>query len=524
MISGWAFSVAVVVYTYAKGGASLVGVALAIKIVPAAIAAPFMSTFADRTSRRMVLALALGGLAVSTVLFAVLVIADAPVGVVIATGALGTICLTALQPTVASLPPGLCETPEELTAANVVNSTIESLAIFVGPAIGGFVVGVSQPEVLALLSTGGFLLAAALALGIAEGTASRDDEDAEEADSPGLLSEVGEGFRIVSGDRGLRTIVGLMVAQTFVDGALAVLVAVAAIDVLDIGEAGIGFLDSACGVGALLGSVAAAGMVGGRLAPSFSAGMLLWGAPLALLALLPFPAAALVLFGLIGVGNVLIDVAAATMLQRTAPERVLTRVFGVLETAVLISIALGGLFTPVLLDLIGNDAAFVAIGLLLPVLAVLGFPRLRRIDAAAAVPVEAIELLRGIPLFSPLGPVALEGLARRSGRVAVAAGETVFRQGDDGDRFYAIVTGEVKVLIDGREARTEGPGEHFGEIALLRDVRRTATVLATSDVDLLYLERDDFLVAVTRDPEARAEADSVITARLDHMRPVLGTP
>ena len=339
-----------------------------------------------------------------------------------------------------------------------------------------------------------------------------------------MLAEVGEGFRVVSGDRSLRTIVGLMVAQTFVDGALAVLIAVAAFDLLDLGGSGIGVLDSAVGVGALLGSVVAAGMVGGRLAPSFSIGMALWGVPLALLALLPFPVVALVLFALIGVGNILIDVAGLTLLQRVAPEHVLARVFGVLETAILTSIALGGLLTPLLLDLVGNEATFIVVGLFLPVLAALGYPRLREIDAAAVVPVETIELLRGVPLFTLLGPVAIEELARQSGRVEVAAGEAVFEQGESGDRFYAIVAGDVRVLIDGLEARTEGPGDYFGEIALLREVPRTATVLATTDLELLFLERADFVAAVSGHTEARGEADAVVAARLAHMRPSLGTP
>ncbi len=526
MISGWAFSVAIVVYTFGKGGAGLVGVALAIKILPAAIAAPFLSTLADRISRRLVLGLALLGCVAGTALFAMLVIIGAPVAVVIACGTVNTICATALQPSMASLLPQLCEKADELTAANVVSSTVESLAIFVGPAIGGIIVGVASPQALGFVTAAGFLLAAGLALSVPE--PARPEKEAADAETeqpaPGMLAEVGEGFRVVRGDRGLRTVIGLMVAQTFVDGALAVLVAVAAFDLLDIGKSGVGYLDSACGIGALIGSVLAAGMVGGKLAPSFSVGMVLWGAPLAILILLPFPAAAFALFGLIGIGNVLIDVAGLTMLQRVAPEHVLARVFGVMETTILLSVALGGLLTPVLLDLAGNEATFIAVGLLLPALAVPGYRRLREIDATAVIPTEAIELLRAIPLFSALGPVTLEDIAGRSGRRQVAAGEAVFDQGDPGDRFYAIAAGEVRVLVDDREARIEGAGDYFGEIALLRDIPRTATVVAITDVDLLYLERADFLAAVTGHSDARAEADAVATARLAHMRPLLGTP
>ena len=242
--------------------------------------------------------------------------------------------------------------------------------------------------------------------------------------------------------RALRTIIGLMVAQTLVDGALGVLVAVAALELLEIGESGIGFLDSAFGVGAVLGSVAAAGMVGGRLAPSFSIGMALWGAPLALLALFPYPAAALVLFGFIGVGNMLIDVSGLTMLQRAAPEDVLARVLGVLETAILTSVAVGALLTPVLLDAVGNDATFVVVGLFLPVLAALTWRALARRSTPAPV--------------RPPTPSPSCGRSRSSRR-SVRACSRIWRAGSSRSTVAAGRAG----LLPGRSGRT-----------LLRDRRR----------------------------------------------------
>jgi MFS family permease len=523
MVSGWAYSVAVVVYTYDKGGADLVGLAVAIKIAPAAIAAPLIAAVADRVSRRLVLAGAQVGLAAVAALVGLAIATGAPVGVVIALGAVLTVINTALQPAVSALLPELCTEPDELTAANVVNSSIESLAIFVGPAIGGIVIGVSDPQTLAFVTAAGFVSASLFAIRIRETRPPEPSMEASEAPVSSLLADVSEGFRIVRADPSLRGIIGLMVCQTFVDGALSVLVPVAAFELLRTGEAGIGFLNSACGVGALLGSVIAAGMVGGRLAPPFAFGLALWGLPLALLPLLPHEAAALVLFGVIGVGNILIDVAGLTMLQRAAPEEVLARVFGVLEAMILTSIALGGLLTPVLLSAIGTDATFVVVGWFLPVLAVLSWPRLRRIDANATAPSEALELLRPVPLFAPLGARVLEDLARGSRRVSAVAGETVFEQGEVGDRFYVIVSGEARVLVDGIEARVEEAGDHFGEIALLRDTPRTATVVAKTDLDLLSVEGPDFVAAVSGHGASRDEADAVIGARLAHMRPSLGT-
>ncbi|MCB0866654.1 MAG: MFS transporter [Solirubrobacterales bacterium] len=532
-VASWAYSVAIVVYTYDAGGAGLVGIAIAIKILPAAIAAPLLATLADRRSRGGVLIGA--GLAQGFVtgLIALLIFAEAPVALVIALATVFTILTTALQPAVSSLLPQLCERPEELTAANVVNSAVESLSIFVGPAIGAFVIGFGGPEVLAAATTVGFVASALLAAAVREpqrgaGTAveataeDADESGASEAEA-GMLADVAEGFSIVRSDRILRTIVGLMVAQTFVDGALGVLIPVAAFELLGSGDAGIGLLNAAVGVGALLGTAAAAGIVGRPLGPPFAIGMALWGAPLAAIAVLPYEAAALVLFGVIGLGNILIDVSGFTMLQRAAPEEATARVLGVLEAAMLTSVALGALVTPLLLTTMGTEATFLACGLFLPAMALIFWSRLRSIDAASATPTQALELLRPLALFSPLGPLAIEGLARKSSRVRVAAGEDVFHQGDAGDRFFVIAEGQVRVLVDGAEARVEGPGEHFGEIALLRDVARTATVQAIDDVELLCLEGADFVAAVSGDADALGAADSVVAARLEHMRPALGT-
>ena len=524
LISGWAFSVALVVYTYDIGGAALVGVAYAIKLAPAALAAAPLAALADRHSRKRMLVAAELGLALSTIAIAVAIELDGPVAAVIAVGCLQGVFMTVLQPAVSAMLPGLCERPDELTAANVVNSTIESLSIFVGPAIGGIVLGFSGSATLAAITAGGFLLAALFAVRLPEDRATQPEgataaEDAEES----LAASVGAGFRAVAGDRGLRTVVALMAAQTFVDGALGVLTAVAALELLHTGDAGIGYLNSAIGMGAIVGSIVAAGLVGNRLAPGFTTGLVLWGLPIAIVGVLSGEVAALFLFGIVGIGNVLIDVAGLTMLQRAAPEEMLARVFGVLETLILTSIALGSLIAPLLLELIGNEGTFLLVGGLLPALAVVSWRSLDRLDEAASVPTDALALLRELSFFAPLELPALEDLARRSERASVPAGETLFRQGDPGETFYVIVAGQVEIVVDGQRARIEGPGEYFGEIALLRELPRTATVVALDATELLALDGGYFLAALGGHPTSRAEADSAAAARLAHMRPALAT-
>jgi CRP-like cAMP-binding protein len=139
------------------------------------------------------------------------------------------------------------------------------------------------------------------------------------------------------------------------------------------------------------------------------------------------------------------------------------------------------------------------------------------------VPLRELELLRGLPLFAPLPAAALEHLAGRLVHVPVAAGAEITRQGDVGDRFYIVDEGEVDVAIDGRPAARLGPGDCFGEIALLRDVPRTATVTARAGTSVLALDRDEFVSAVSGHPASREAADAVVAARLGALRPGLAS-
>jgi putative flippase GtrA len=314
--------------------------------------------------------------------------------------------------------------------------------------------------------------------------------------------------------------VALFAAQTFVDGALNVLVVVASLRLLDLGQAGVGFLNSAMGVGGVIGALAAFSLVGRlRLAPSFGFGIVVWGVPIALIGAFPQAALALVLFACVGLGNTLVDVAGTTLLQRTAADEVLARVFGVLESLIVASIGVGALAAPFLVEALGIRGALVAVGAFLPVVVALTWRRLAAVDAVSHAPAD-VDLLRGIPFLAPLPAPTLEALAGRLERVRVPAGATIVRRGERGDRFYVVAEGEVEVTADGRAPSVEGRGGYFGEIALLRDVPRTATVTARTDAELLALEGADFVAAVTGAPRSREAADAVVGARLGVVVPV----
>jgi MFS family permease len=299
-----------------------------------------------------------------------------------------------------------------------------------------------------------------------------------------------------------------------------VLIVVAALELLDLGESGVGFLNSAVGVGGLLGAVAAFALIGRqRLASDFGIGLVLWGIPIALIGVFPEPPIALILLGLVGVGNTVVDVAALTLLQRTVPDEVLTRVFGVVQSVFVGTIGLGAIVAPLAIEAVGIRWAMIVTGALLPLIAALLWRRITALDAEALAPTRELRLLRSIPLFKPLPATTIDQVASSLVSVSATPGTEIIRQGEPGDRFYVVASGEVDVSADGRHATTLGPGDYFGEIALLRDVPRTATVTAEDDVELYALDRDEFLSAVTGHPASAEAADAVVASRLAGLRP-----
>jgi MFS family permease len=507
----WAYGIAVIVYAFEQGGPTAVGIVGLARWGAAALVSPFAALLGDRYDKRLVMVSSdlarvalIGGAAVAVYM-------DSPPIVVYLLAALVGIAATPFRPAEAALVPTLARTPEELTAANVSASTIESVGIFGGPAIGGLLLAVTGPATVFVVTACLLLVSAALLVGIRPVAEEEPEEQAEESIRDELLA----GFRAIAGERRLRLLVGLFSAQTFVDGMLNVLIVVVALDLLDTGRAGVGFLNSAVGVGGLLGALAAAALVGRRrLAADFGLGIFVWGVPIALVAVWPNQVFALVLLGIVGIGNTLVDVSGMTLMQRAAPEEVLARVFGVLESLLLLTVGLGALVAPLLVNWVGDRGALIVAGALLPILVVPAWPRLTAIDRAARVPEEQLALLRGNAIFAQLPSPTLEGLADRMTAVRASAGEAIVRQGEPGDLFYVIDEGTVEVAVDGQPAHELGRGESFGEIALLRNVPRTATVTARTDVLLYALDRNSFIPAVTGSGPSLSAAEAVIGMRL----------
>jgi MFS family permease len=512
--ASWAYIIALAVYAYDVGGAAGVGLVGLIRVLPAFVAAPFAGLLGDRYPRQRVIAVLSLGRTLVMAAAAAALFADAPAGVVYALAAVVSLGSSMVRPLFSALLPQLARTPEELTAANLVLTTIESSGIFLGPALGGLLLAATDAGTVFAATAGTFLVSTLLLARV------KVEAAAEPKGEGGLGREFFAGFRTILGDRSLRLIIGLYGSQTLVAGALNVLIVVAALELLDLGESGVGFLNSAVGVGGLLGALAAFALVGRqRLASDFAIGLVLWGIPIALIGVFPEPPIALLLLAIVGIGNTVVDVAAVTLLQRTVPDEVLTRVFGVVQSVFVGTIGIGAIIAPLAIELVGIRWAMVLTGALLPVLAALLWRRIGALDAEALVPVTEIELLRSMPLFKPLPPAMIEELASSLVAVRATPGTEIIREGEAGDRFYVIRSGEVEVLTAGEPVATQGPGDHFGEIALLRDVPRTATVRAKTAVDLYALERDEFLSAVTGHPASAEAADAVISSRLAGLRP-----
>lgn len=504
----WAHFVAFGVFAYEFGGVSAVGIAGVVRLLPAALVAPFAASFGDRFSReRFLLTMSLlGGFALAGSAAAVVVDADV---LVFAFAAVFGLAVTLIRPALQALLPSLARTPTELIASNGATSTIESLGTLVGPLLAGVLVALSGAGLVFLVGAGALLVAAGV---VSRVRVQGRIELHAPTDQHGVGRTLLAGLAAVTHAPRARLVVGLTVAQAFVRGCLNVLIVVAAFQVLHAGGEAVGYMTAAMGVGGLLGAVGAMTLGGRRLAVPFGIALIFWGAPIALIGPLPEFAVAVVLLAVVGVANSVEDVALFTLLQRLVPDEILTRVLGLVWSLVAGAVALGSLLAPVVVDAIGPRPAFVFVGSILPLLALVTYRRLVAIDRAVA-PAAELELVERVPMFAPLSMAAKERVAAKLAPLAVHAGEIVIQTGETGDRFYIIGDGEVLVDAAGVSSTLRHP-DCFGEIALLRSVPRTATVTALIDTQLFVLQRDDFLAAVMGHDSVRAAADAVAAQRL----------
>lgn len=520
VIGDWAFAVAFSVYAYTNGGATALGVVSVVRYVTMAVLAPFVATIADRFDRRLVMVSADLLRVVLVLAAAMVVLVDGPAPPVYVLSILVGIVGLVFRPAQAAILPSLATTPTQLSAANVASSTINSVGFFVGPAVAGLLLAVADLGVVFVFDALTFVWSALMVMGVhrVTGAPAGDDlpiESDTEEEVGGRFAGVGDGYRAILGNRDLRLIVLLYVAQTIVAGCSVVYEVAIALDLLGLEDSGLGLLNSALGIGGVIGGfVALVLSQRGRLARDFGTGVALWATPLLLVVAFPTLPSALIAMMLIGVGNSLVDVNAETIIQRLVPDDVLGRVFGALDSAAIGGMALGAGLMPLLISTVGLRTGLLGIALAVTALVLVSTRGLAHVDRTALAP-DGLEALLAVPMLAVLPEHVIERLARTSARVTIPAGRTVFEQGDEGDLFYIVEQGEVEVSKVGQPVARLGEGGSFGEIALLRDVPRTASVRAITDVVARTIERRHFLAAVTGHADASEQAELVVGRLMD---------
>jgi MFS family permease len=505
--------IAMLVYAYSRGGATIAGLVALAQLVPAAVLAPVAAAVADRRSPVVLLA---GGYVVQAAAMAATaaaVIAGAPLAAY-AAAVVASTAVTTTRPAQSTLIPSVAATPDQLTAANVAAGWLEAAGIAMAGLLTGVVISLGGVAAVFAVCAGLGVVAALLVAWLRVPALASPGERSPGERVPAVLADVAECLLLTVRRPRLRLMLALLTAEAAVVGALDLLFVILAINVLGRSQAWAGYLNLAYGVGAVLAATVSAMLVGRRLGgPILVAALVLSGA----LAALGFGlglAGTVVLLTVAGASRALLDVASRTLLQRSVPARLLGRVFGVLEGLTMAGLAVGALLVPLLVYLGGSRLALLGVAAVLPLAAAAGGRELFGLDAGARVPVVEIALLRSLPLFAELPAPAIEGLAAALAPVHAPAGTVLIRQGDPGDAYYAIAAGQLDVVQDGRFLRRCRRGDGVGEIALLRTIPRTATVTAHTAATVYALSREPFLTAVCGHAATQRQADRIADARL----------
>jgi MFS family permease len=508
--ASWVFIVAISVYAYAQGGAGWVGLIHLARSLAGALSSPVAGVVADRYPRRMVMAWSDIGRVALLVIGAVVVWQNLPLPLLLVVSCAVSIVGAPFPNALFAQLPELADEPALLSAANAATGTVLATAVLVGPAVGALILTVSGPAAVFLAAAAGALWSAVLILRGPAGDGGREPAG-EAAD---IRSELAVGFVTVRGDRRLQLLLMTVAVITFSFGALNVLVVALAFAVLHTGDAGASLLFTANGVGSVVGAVLAAGVVAARPGLALAAGTAAMGVTLALSAASDVAAVAALMLAANGLVTSIADVADTTLGQRLAPGELLGRYMGIAIATAMAATAIGSIATPLLIHLTTVRGATALVGAFLLVAALVCWRAFTALDATPVAAADLVEALRHDPIFAPLSQAAIEQLARGAVREPVDAGTVVVREGDPGDRYYLVEAGSAEAAVAGASVRRIATGEGFGEIALLRDTPRTATVTTLEPTTLLVVGRDDFLGALAESPTSRRTADVLAATRL----------
>lgn len=486
--------VALSVWAFRHAGTRAVGLVGLARLLPGAIALPFGAWAADRFSRQRVVTAVFLAISCTNAAIAVALALRGPAILIYLLVGASSVAATPYRSAHLALCPLVARSPAELVAMNVTAGTLEGVVSFAGPALAASLLFFTGPwfvvAVAALASLGGLRAVSGIHLDVDPSKAVRRANDRPLAALLGGLAELRR-------NHDMAIVVGCFVAQLLVRGFLTVLLVSISFDLVGLGSSGVGWLAAAMGIGGIAGGFYSVSLMGRRrLGHPFALALVLWGMPIAVIALVPYKVVALAAMVTVGVGNAMLDVAGFTLIQRLGADRSLGRVFGVLFSFGIALGGLGSLVAPTLASALGLRPFMIIVGCLLPAAALVLLPRFNAIDQRSEPQPELVALFSNIALLAPLSPTTLEKIAARCALTEVQAGDVIVAEGDAGDQFYAIVDGQVEVRKGGTTQRLLGPGDHFGEIALLRSTSRTATVIAVSGVHLAALGTPEFLDAL----------------------------
>jgi MFS family permease len=494
------YTIALVVYVLqVTGSTAWVSATVVVRVVPLVLGGSFAGLLADRVDRRRLMILCdLVRFGLMMAMAAVSALTG-PILLIILLVALATLFGMPYSPAFyASLPRLVPE--RDLASANSLVSTIECLSLVVGPAVGGVLVAATSPSWAFVVNAVTFLVSALFVLRAAVPPAERTEDDAADA---GTLAGIRLGVRTLTGDRVLATLSVCLFAITFIYGFELVYLVLVARDLLDIGASGVGYLDAAVGIGGLAGAVVAP-----RLARShrpravIALVVALNAAPMAALAILRSPWAALLVLAVEGVASLTLDVVANTIMQRVVPGTRLARVEGLLSSLSMATLLLGSLLAPPLLHAVGLEAALVLAAVVPAGITLALLARVRGLDRESTDRLvelgPRLDLLRGLDLFAGADPAALERIAAALQPLEFDAGSVLLREHDPTDDLLVLSDGTVCVWTGDRpdQPRLIEAPDHVGEIGLLQHRPRTATVEAVTDVAAFRLAGSEFLAVV----------------------------
>ncbi len=511
----YAVLVALSVYAFDIGGAAGVGVITVVRTLPALLSGPLVAVVTDRRSRSTVLAMGFLARTATAAALAYTISADSAATIVYVLAALDAVAASTFYPAYGALVPELARSASDLTTANALASATENLGTIIGPATAAAILLVAEPSWVFVVSATVLLGAAGLAGNLHSDRRPPSDRGTANA----FVREFADGLKAIRRNPGTGLVIGTWAFESILVGVSEVLLVVVAFDLIDWGEAGVGWLNAVLGIGGLAGSIAMASLARNRPFGRYLAlGVVVFGLGLAANGLLPVSAAVLIAHFTIGVAGAQVDIAAMTLVQRTVPEDELGRVLGAFEGVYWGALGVGAALASWGVVAFGVQAALIGSGVIGAVAGLAVLVKLQQVDAMVDVPDLRLDTLRRSPMFSALPVPTLERIARRLTQRTVVAGTEIISEGAAGNAVFVVESGEVTVVHDGQLVTTLGAGDVIGEIALLRHVQRTATVRTLTDVELYELDGKAFVEAVSGHAAASAEVDTLVDCRIGQLR------